>query len=217
LRGLGLLSEIDIKKLIAYSTISHTSLILYILSLGINKVAFFHLNIHAIFKSIIFIGFGFIMLSSFHSQDKRIISYLFINPFIKILFFFSGLCLSGLPFLRGFFSKDFIIESIIRFEGGWLQSLLFLGLLGIRVYYGFKLMFLISRSNVLSYSIVSRFGLLRLVLSVVLILFIVNLHVGIVGEVVLRVWEFKFLVYFIILVYLVFNWLKFSKLVILSA
>jgi len=143
LRGVGLLSELDIKKLIAYSTMSHTSLMLFLLRLGMNKVAFFHLNIHAMFKSIIFIGFGFAMLSSFHSQDRRIISYLFINPFVKIIFFFSGLCLSGLPFLRGFYSKDFIIDAIISAEGGVVQCFIFLLFLGMSVYYGFKLMILI--------------------------------------------------------------------------
>jgi len=155
LSGVGLMSELDIKKLIAYSTIRHTSLILFILRLGMNKVAFFHLNIHAMFKSIVFIGFGFAMLSSFHSQDRRIISYLFINPFIKILFFFSGLCLSGLPFLSGFYSKDFIIDSIMSVEGGIVQGMVFIIFLGIRVYYGFKLIVLIRSNDVLRYRMLS--------------------------------------------------------------
>jgi len=216
LRGVGLISELDIKKLIAYSTIRHTSLILFILRLGINKVAFFHLNIHAMFKSIIFIGFGFAMLSSFHSQDRRIISYLFINPFIKILFFFSGLCLSGLPFLSGFYSKDFIIDSIMSVEGGVIQSGLFMILLGIRVYYGFKLIILIRSNDVLGYGILSFIGLLRLGLRIVLIVVMVNIHIGLVVGLSYGVFEFKYFIYVLILSYIVVSWVRFNKLIFVN-
>jgi len=103
LRRFGLLVESDIKKLIAYSTIRHVSLIIYLLRFKLFKVVYFHLNIHAIFKSLIFICFGFVILSSFHAQDKRLIFLLNLNPLIKIIYYFSCLCLIGLPFLRGFF------------------------------------------------------------------------------------------------------------------
>ena len=101
--------ENDIKKLIAYSTINHVSLIIYLLSFKLFKVVYFHLNIHAIFKSLIFICFGFVILSSYHAQDKRLVSLINLNPIVKIMYYFSCLCLMGLPFLSGFFSKDFII------------------------------------------------------------------------------------------------------------
>jgi len=60
LRRFGLLNEIDIKKLIAYSTMSHVSLIIYLLRFQLYKVVYFHLNIHAMFKSLMFICFGFV-------------------------------------------------------------------------------------------------------------------------------------------------------------
>jgi len=115
-RRFGLLNESDIKKLIAYSTISHVSLIIYLLRFQLYKIVYFHLNVHAIFKSLMFMCFGFVMLSSFHSQDKRLVSLVNINPLIKIIYYFSCLCLAGLPFLSGFFSKDFIIEKFIEFS-----------------------------------------------------------------------------------------------------
>jgi len=114
MRSFGLINEIDIKKLIAYSTINHVSLIIYLLSFQLFKVVYFHLNIHAMFKSLIFMCFGFVILVSFHGQDKRLISLINLNPLIKILYNFSCMCLGGLPFLSGFFSKDFIIEKIIE-------------------------------------------------------------------------------------------------------
>jgi len=139
LRRFGLINEADIKKLIAYSTINHVSLIMYLISFKLFKVAYFHLNIHAIFKSLIFMCFGFLILSSFHGQDKRLISLGSLNPIIKIVYYFSCLCLAGLPFLSGFFSKDLIIEKIIStsLELGFVIRLFLF--LGIRIYYRVKL------------------------------------------------------------------------------
>jgi len=81
LRRFGLLNESDIKKLIAYSTMNHVSLIIYLLRFKLFKLVYFHLNVHAIFKSLIFICFGFVILSSFHAQDKRLIFFIKFKSF----------------------------------------------------------------------------------------------------------------------------------------
>jgi len=112
IRMFGLILEIDYKKLIAFSTINHVSLILFLISLGMVKMAYFHLNVHAIFKSIIFICFGYVILYSYHNQDARLVGLFNLLPQLKIVFYFACLSLLGFPFLRGFFSKDFIIELI---------------------------------------------------------------------------------------------------------
>jgi len=154
LSSTGLLNENDIKKLIAYSTIRHVSLIIYLLRYKLFKVVYFHLNIHAIFKSLIFICFGFVMLSSFHAQDKRFVVLVNLNPLIKIVYYFSCLCLAGLPFLSGFFSKDFIIEKFME-RGGELSFILLLLLfLRVRIYYSIKLINLIH--VVFSYVILEK-------------------------------------------------------------
>lgn len=114
LRTVGLIIELDMKKLIAYSTLRHVSLIIFLLRLKLFKVAYFHLNIHALFKSTMFICFGFVMLVSYHRQDKRLVSLNNLNPILKVIYYFSAFSLMGLPFLRGFFSKDFIIEKVIE-------------------------------------------------------------------------------------------------------
>jgi NADH-ubiquinone oxidoreductase chain 5 len=145
LRRFGLLNEGDIKKLIAYSTIRHVSLIIYILRFKLFKIVYFHLNIHAMFKSLMFISFGFVILASYHSQDKRLVSFYHINPLIKIVYYFSCLCLAGLPFLRGFFSKDLIIEKIIEFSFEIRYVVLLLLFLSLRIYYSLKLLFLNKR------------------------------------------------------------------------
>jgi NADH-ubiquinone oxidoreductase chain 5 len=138
--GFGLLNETDIKKLIAYSTMSHVSLMLYLLRFGLYKIVYFHLNVHAIFKSLIFICFGYVMLISFHGQDKRLISLLRLNPVIKIIYNYACLCIMGLPFLRAFFSKDFIIEKIIEFSFEAFYIIMLLLFLGVSVFYRIKLL-----------------------------------------------------------------------------
>jgi NADH-ubiquinone oxidoreductase chain 5 len=138
--GFGLLNETDIKKLIAYSTMSHVSLMLYLLRFGLYKIVYFHLNVHAIFKSLIFICFGYVMLISFHGQDKRLISLLRLNPGIKIIYNYACLCIMGLPFLRAFFSKDFIIEKIIEFSFEVFYIIMLLLFLGVSVFYRIKLL-----------------------------------------------------------------------------
>lgn len=143
-RTIGLLAELDIKKLIAYSTLRHVSLMIFMLRIKLYKVVYFHLNIHAIFKSTMFMCFGFVMLASFHAQDKRLVRLNNLNPMIKVLYYFSALCLIGLPFLRGFFSKDLIIEKVIESNSELRTIVLLLIFLGVRVYYGIKLLSLVD-------------------------------------------------------------------------
>jgi len=150
----GLLNERDIKKLIAYSTINHVSLIIYLLRFKLYKVVYFHLNIHAIFKSLIFMCFGFVILISYHRQDKRLISLIRLNHLIKIVYYFSCLCLAGLPFLSAFFSKDLIIEKFIEVSVEMRFIVILLLFLRIRIYYSYKLFNL--REVIFSFSIMEK-------------------------------------------------------------
>jgi NADH-ubiquinone oxidoreductase chain 5 len=194
-RRFGLLNETDIKKLIAYSTMSHVSLIMYLLRFKLYKIVYFHLNIHAIFKSLIFICFGFVILSSFHGQDKRLVSFLFINPLIKIVFYFSCLCLGGLPFLSGFFSKDLIIEKVIENRGEIVFILLLLLFLSIRVYYRLKLL----RLRKVHFSVVivekSFIGIFGVIMIRLIIISMVNIYLSLVFRLRLEYVSFKVAVY----------------------
>ena len=203
IRRFGLLNELDIKKLIAYSTISHVSLILYILSFKLYKIVYFHLNIHAMFKSLIFICFGFVILSSFHSQDKRLVRLLYINPLIKFIYYFSCICLAGLPFLRGFFSKDLMIEKIIELN----REIYFIGFLllflSIRIYYRIKLLSL--REVLFPYSIIEKryLGLLRVLVIGVVIIAIINVYLRLVFRVRLEFLSAKLRIYFLVTLFFI--------------
>jgi len=198
----GLLIELDIKKLIAYSTLSHVSLIIFMLSIKLFKVVYFHLNIHAIFKSTIFMCFGFVILVSYHRQDKRLVTLNNLNPLLKSLYYFSSLCLIGLPFLRGFFSKDFIIEKIIEFNKEFFLIFLLLVFLRVRVYYGMKL---IRLTNVFySYTMVEKnyLGMFGVILMIVVMTRVINLYVRLILRLRLEILSGKIIIYFFILIFL---------------
>lgn len=203
LRRIGLLNERDIKKLIAYSTMSHVSLIIYLLRFKLFKIVYFHLNIHAMFKSLIFMCFGFVILSSYHAQDKRLVRLVNLNPLIKILYYFSCLCLAGLPFLRGFFSKDFIIEKIIESSLELSFVLLLLLFLGIRIYYRIKL--LILTNYIFSYRMIDKsyIGIFRVIIITLVIIVFINLYITLVFRLRLEVLSFKMFIYLLVLFFFI--------------
>lgn len=198
---LGLLIEFDIKKLIAYSTLRHVSLIMLISRMKLFKVAYFHLNIHAMFKSTIFICFGFVIIVSFHRQDKRLVSLINLNPLIKMIYYFSCLCLIGLPFLRGFFSKDFIIEKFIEVNSELFLVVILLIFLGVRAYYGIKLLNLIY--VVFPYRMVEKryLGIVSVLIIRGVIIIFVNLYLRLIVSLNLEIISFKIIIYLFVLVF----------------
>lgn len=201
LRRFGLLNEGDIKKLIAYSTINHVSLIIYLLRFKLFKVVYFHLNIHAIFKSLIFMCFGFVILCSYHAQDKRLISLINLNPVIKIIYYFSCLCLAGLPFLRAFFSKDLIIEKIIENRVEIFYIIILLIFLRVRIYYRMKLIRL--SKIIFAYRLVEKgfLGMGSVIIIRIIIVRIINIYLRLVFRLSLEYFSYKIRIYFLILIF----------------
>jgi len=112
LSGFAAISEFDLKKIIALSTLSQLGVIIIILSFGLPLLSFFHLIIHAIFKAILFLCAGVLIHGMFGIQDLRLFSMgIKVSPSIIIIIILSNLCLSGFPFLGGFYSKDLILET----------------------------------------------------------------------------------------------------------
>lgn len=112
--GLGANFEIDLKKVIALSTLRQLGLIISILSLGYFKLAFFHLLTHALFKALLFLCAGLLIHSLIGFQDIRGSGGFFNQiPLTLISFNISNLALCGIPFLAGFYSKDQILEFLL--------------------------------------------------------------------------------------------------------
>lgn len=141
--GWGANFEVDIKKIIALSTLSQLGLIIIILSIGMPALAFFHLITHAMFKSTLFICGGVIIHISDGSQDSRFISTLSSSsPLLMGIFCLTNLALLGFPFLAGYFSKDLVLEYF--FINSFSPFLLFLVILatGLTVSYRLRAIFL---------------------------------------------------------------------------
>lgn len=103
--------EFDLKKIIALSTLRQLGFIMIILGVGLKFIALFHLLIHAVFKSLLFICAGRVIHIFGGNQDIRYYGNLSRSlPFLIIRFFVSVLSLVGFPFIAGFYSKDIIIE-----------------------------------------------------------------------------------------------------------
>lgn len=112
--GLRACLEYDLKKVIAFSTLSQLGVMMFSLAIGSPFIGIMHLVIHALFKSIIFLCGGYFIFISGGIQDSRFIGGVWNKyPIVSFWLVCSCLCLMGLPFLRGFYSKDFIIELFI--------------------------------------------------------------------------------------------------------
>jgi formate hydrogenlyase subunit 3/multisubunit Na+/H+ antiporter MnhD subunit len=148
-----------------------------------------------------FICFGFVILSSFHRQDKRFVSFINLNPIIKIIYYFSCLCLAGLPFLSGFFSKDFIIEKFIEINTEIFFVVFLLIFIRISIYYRIKLLRL--RKYLFSYRIKEKsyIGIFRVFFIGLVIIVLINIYIRVVFRLRLEVVSFKISIYFLILVF----------------
>jgi NADH-quinone oxidoreductase subunit L len=117
----GLLAAVqhDVKKVLAYSTISQLGLMFVALGAGSATAALFHLTTHAFFKSLLFLGAGVIIHAS-HTQDMREMGGLRRHlPVTSAVFAIGALALAGVPPLAGFFSKDEILAVLLH-EGHYV-------------------------------------------------------------------------------------------------
>nr|UDU84715.1 NADH dehydrogenase subunit 5 [Pyrgopsella youngi] len=146
--GLGACFEFDLKKIIALSTLSQLGLMMYSLSLGLVKVALFHLLMHALFKALLFMTAGCIIHGFKGWQDIRMMGNLMISlPYISSCFVISNLALSGMPFLSGFYSKDMILELSLMEELNLLSLFMLFLSTGLTVVYTFRLIYYIVRRD----------------------------------------------------------------------
>ena len=99
--------------MIALSTLSQLGLIILSLSYGLVSLTYYHLITHAIFKSLIFICCGVLIIFKYHNQNLRRFKTDLHIPSVGVPFFISLLSINAFPFIAGYFSKDIIIESAL--------------------------------------------------------------------------------------------------------
>lgn len=112
--GLAAITENDIKKIIALSTLRQLGIIIIRLALQAPIFTFFHLITHAIFKALLFICAGSVIHAHLNNQDLRLFGALTQKmPFTTLCIVIANISLIGIPFMAGFYSKDIIIELTI--------------------------------------------------------------------------------------------------------
>lgn len=103
----------DIKRVVAYSTLSQLGYMTVALGASVYSVAMFHVMTHAFFKALLFLAAGSVIIGMHHEQDMRKMGGLRkYMPITWITSLLGSLALIGTPFFSGFFSKDLIIEAV---------------------------------------------------------------------------------------------------------
>jgi NADH-quinone oxidoreductase subunit L len=112
------LQQTDIKKVLAYSTVSQLGYMFLAMGVGAYTAGVFHLMTHAFFKALMFLGSGSVIHAMHHEQDMRNMGNL--KNYMKvtwITFMIGTLAIAGIPPFSGFFSKDLILEKAFGHHG----------------------------------------------------------------------------------------------------
>ena len=136
----------DIKRVVAYSTLSQLGYMTVALGASAYSVAVFHLMTHAFFKALLFLAAGSVIIGMHHNQDIRwmggVRKYM---PITWITFLLGSLALIGTPMFSGFYSKDSIIEAVgeSHLWGSSFAEFAVLAGVFVTAFYSFRLYFLV--------------------------------------------------------------------------
>ncbi len=136
----------DIKRVVAYSTLSQLGYMTVALGASAYSVAIFHLMTHAFFKALLFLGAGAVIMGMHHDQDIRNMGNLKkYMPVTWITSLIGSLALIGTPFFAGFYSKDSIIEAakLSDIPGSGFAYFAVLAGVFVTAFYSFRLYFLV--------------------------------------------------------------------------
>ena len=135
----------DVKRVIAYSTLSQLGYMTVALGVSAYSAAIFHLMTHAFFKALLFLGAGSVIIALHHEQDMRYMGGLRkYMPITWLTAWIGTLALIGFPFFAGFYSKDAIIEAVADSHRWGSEFAYFAVVAGVLVtaIYSFRLLYL---------------------------------------------------------------------------
>jgi NADH-quinone oxidoreductase subunit L len=135
----------DIKRVVAYSTLSQLGYMTVALGVSAYSAAIFHLMTHAFFKALLFLAAGSVIVALHHEQDLRRMGGLRkYMPITYVTAVIGSLALAGIPPFAGFFSKDSIIEavSLSHIPGHAFAYVAVLGAVFVTAFYSFRMLFL---------------------------------------------------------------------------
>ncbi|BBO60015.1 NADH-quinone oxidoreductase subunit L [Mycoavidus sp. B2-EB] len=146
LMGLLGLVQNDIKRVVAYSTLSQLGYMTVALGVSAYPVAIFHLMTHAFFKALLFLAAGSVIIGMHHEQDMRYMGGLRkAMPITWLTSLIGSLALIGTPFFSGFYSKDSIIEAVkySSIAGSGFAYFAVVASVFVTALYSFRMMFLV--------------------------------------------------------------------------
>jgi NADH-quinone oxidoreductase subunit L len=135
-------TQTNIKKVLAYSTVSQLGFMFAAVGAGAYAVGIFHLMTHAFFKALLFLGAGAVIHAMHHEEDMSRFGGLRSRlPFTATVMLVGCLAIAGIPPLSGFFSKDAILY--VQWERGWhIHYVVLLLTSGLTAFYMFRMYFL---------------------------------------------------------------------------
>ncbi|NNG04416.1 MAG: NADH-quinone oxidoreductase subunit L, partial [Inquilinus sp.] len=139
------MTQFDIKRVIAYSTMSQLGYMFFALGVSAYSAAIFHLLTHAFFKALLFLGAGSVIHAMSEEQDMRNMGGIWRKiPWTYGLMWVGSLALAGIPIFAGYYSKDLILESAYA-DHSWFGDLAFwLGVAAalMTAFYSWRLIFM---------------------------------------------------------------------------
>jgi NADH-quinone oxidoreductase subunit L len=142
LPGIMALAADDIKRVLAYSTVSQLGFMVYAVGTGSIFASQFHLLSHAIFKALLFLGAGAVITAVGTRQMPKMGGLGKKMPFVRAVFIIGAAGLVGLPLFNGFFSKDLILEGGLT-NGPFWAYLVMLVCVGITALYSIRLVWMV--------------------------------------------------------------------------
>jgi NADH-quinone oxidoreductase subunit L len=136
----------DLKRVLAYSTVSQLGYMVYAIGVGGVFASQFHLFSHAIFKALLFLGAGTV-IHTVKTRDMRWMGALGREmPFTRNVFVIGALALAGLPILNGFWSKELVLEIGVEGQPAWAYYVMLL-VAGMTAFYTFRMVWMVFFGN----------------------------------------------------------------------
>ena len=137
------ITQFDIKRVIAYSTMSQLGYMFFALGVSAYGAAMFHLFTHAFFKALLFLGAGSVIHAMSDEQDMRKMGGIWkAIPTTYVMMWIGNLALAGLPFFAGYYSKDLILEAAFADHTSWGMFAFWCGIIAafLTAFYSWRLL-----------------------------------------------------------------------------
>lgn len=132
----------DLKRVLAYSTVSQLGYMVFAIGAGGLYASQFHLLSHAVFKALLFLGAGAV-IHSVGTRDMRLMGGLGKQlPLVRMVFVVGSLALAGIPILNGFWSKELILEAGLKHAPFWTYAVMVF-VAGLTAFYTFRMVWMV--------------------------------------------------------------------------